>query len=249
MAIKRRPLTPEQEIARRSRRSFMVLGAGAVAAVAGWEWLKPDLDDDDIKAPLRSVLNLNEKVVRSAIYSNNHLAPTFPVSAIGNLKVNGDVGLDETDPNFDHIDVTPLGGSAKPVALADIRTLPRIEEVIEFKCVEGWSTVTQFAGARFADFTARFAPDSTRSGHVAMKTPDGEYYVGIDMPSAMHPQTLLAWEMNRQPLSPDHGAPLRLVIPVKYGLKNIKRIASVEYTNTRPADYWVERGYDYYVGL
>ena len=116
MAIKRRPLTPEQEIARRSRRSFMVLGAGAVAAVAGWEWLKPDLGDDDIKAPLRSVLNLNEKVVRSAIYSNNHLAPTFPVSAIGNLKVNGDVGLDETDPNFDHIDVTPLGGSAKPVA-------------------------------------------------------------------------------------------------------------------------------------
>jgi DMSO/TMAO reductase YedYZ molybdopterin-dependent catalytic subunit len=55
--------------------------------------------------------------------------------------------------------------------------------------------------------------------------------------------------MNGKPLESLHGAPLRLVIPVKYGIKNIKRIGSIEYTDTRPADYWAERGYDWYAGL
>jgi DMSO/TMAO reductase YedYZ molybdopterin-dependent catalytic subunit len=69
------------------------------------------------------------------------------------------------------------------------------------------------------------------------------------MPSALHPQTLLAYEMNGAPLTDKHGAPLRLVMPVKYGIKNIKRIGRIEYTNERPADYWAEQGYDYYSGL
>jgi DMSO/TMAO reductase YedYZ molybdopterin-dependent catalytic subunit len=69
------------------------------------------------------------------------------------------------------------------------------------------------------------------------------------MASALHPQSLLAYEMNGQPLEDRHGAPLRLVIPVKYGIKNLKRIGRIEYTNSRPADYWAEQGYDYYSGL
>jgi len=82
-----------------------------------------------------------------------------------------------------------------------------------------------------------------------MVTPDKGYYVGLDMPSALHPQTLLAYEMNGAPLEDGHGAPLRLVVPVKYGIKNIKRIGRIEYTNQRPPDYWAEQGYDYYSGL
>ena len=58
-----------------------------------------------------------------------------------------------------------------------------------------------------------------------MQTPLNDYYIGVDMPSALHPQSLLAWEMNGAPLTDPHGAPLRLVMPVKYGIKNIKRIA------------------------
>lgn len=83
---------------------------------------------------------------------------------------------------------------------------------------------------------------------MSLETPDGGYYVGLDMESALHPQTLLCYEMNGQPLSLEHGAPLRLVIPVKYGIKNIKRIGTIRYTDTRPADYWAERGYDWYAG-
>jgi DMSO/TMAO reductase YedYZ molybdopterin-dependent catalytic subunit len=84
---------------------------------------------------------------------------------------------------------------------------------------------------------------------VALETPDRAYYVGIDLPSMMHPQTLLCYEMNGQPLEDEHGAPLRLVIPIKYGIKNLKRIGRVAYSASRPPDYWAERGYDYYSGF
>jgi DMSO/TMAO reductase YedYZ molybdopterin-dependent catalytic subunit len=83
---------------------------------------------------------------------------------------------------------------------------------------------------------------------VAMETPGRGYYVGLDIDSAMHPQTLLAWAINGQPLNWHHGAPLRLAIPVKYGIKSIKRIGLIRYTNERPDDFWAERGYDWYAG-
>jgi DMSO/TMAO reductase YedYZ molybdopterin-dependent catalytic subunit len=69
------------------------------------------------------------------------------------------------------------------------------------------------------------------------------------MASALHPQTLLCYEMGGRPLTPEHGAPLRLVIPVKYGIKNLKQIGTIQFTDVRPADYWAQQGYDWYAGL
>jgi DMSO/TMAO reductase YedYZ molybdopterin-dependent catalytic subunit len=131
----------------------------------------------------------------------------------------------------------------------------------QFKCIEGWSTVAHWTGVRLADF-ARANPPPTRSGrrfdpgrahdappYVALETPDGEYDVGLDTASALHPQTLLAWALNGEPLTEEHGAPLRLVIPVKYGIKNLKRIGTLAWTFERPDDYWAELGYDWFAGL
>jgi DMSO/TMAO reductase YedYZ molybdopterin-dependent catalytic subunit len=55
--------------------------------------------------------------------------------------------------------------------------------------------------------------------------------------------------MNGKPLTKEHGAPLRLILPHKYGIKNIKLITHLAYTTTRPPDYWEEQGYDWYAGL
>ena len=247
-------LTPEQEIAARSRRSFLALGAGAVAGMAGLSWMfsGTPASEGDIPPMFRSALGFNEKAVRGALYSNNNLAPTFPASAIGKIRANGDVGIDSPlDAAAWGLEVVPFGSSQPSVKLTmdDVRKLPRFDETIEFKCVEGWSTITQFAGARLSDFTAKFAPGSEKAACVGMRTPDEEYYVSLDMPGALHPQTLLAYEMNGQPLNDAHGAPLRLVIPVKYGIKNIKRIGRIEYTEKPTPDYWAERGYDWYAGL
>ena len=85
--------------------------------------------------------------------------------------------------------------------------------------------------------------------YVGLNTPDKEYYVGIDTRSIMHPQTILCYEMNGEPLPMNQGAPLRLIIPVKYGIKHLKRIGTIFFSNQRPPDYWFERGYDYFSGL
>jgi DMSO/TMAO reductase YedYZ molybdopterin-dependent catalytic subunit len=247
-------LTPEQEIAARSRRSFLALGAGAVVGMAGLSWMfsgDPAVEGD-LPPVFRGVLGLNEKAVRTALYSNNNLAPTFPASAVGKIRANGNVGIDEPlDSAAWGLEVVPFGSSqpSKKLTMDDLRKLPRFDETIEFKCVEGWSTITQFAGARLSDFTAQFAAGSEKAPFVGMRTPDEEYYVSLDMPSALHPQTLLAYEMNGQPLNDAHGAPVRLVMPVKYGIKNIKRIGRIEYTEKPTPDYWAERGYDWYAGL
>lgn len=145
--------------------------------------------------------------------------------------------------------------------LDDIKKLPRVEMTTEFKCIEGWSYIVHWAGARLVDFIAKYPP-ATKSGnpldlakhlddlpdYVSLRTPDAEYYVGLEIESALHPQTLLCYEMNGKPLPVEHGGPLRLVIPVKYNVKNLKRIGTIEYTSKRPADYWAEQGYDWYVG-
>ena len=115
---------------------------------------------------------------------------------------------------------------------------------------------------RLRDFLVAFPPQRARDSqsasteratafpkYVGLDTPDGQYYVGIEGEVALHPQTLLAYELNGQPLSPEHGAPLRLVTPLKYGIKQLKQIGRMTYTDTQPHDYWHEQGYDYYAGL
>lgn len=164
---------------------------------------------------------------------------------------------DDSDP----ADAAPADMEpAVQVTLEQIRALPKTEIVTELKCIEGWSTIVHWAGVTLADFLQKYPP-ATRSGkpfdrnniadlpeYVSLETPDGAYYVGLDMASALHPQTLLCYEMNGKPLELEHGAPLRLAIPVKYGIKNIKNIGKIKFTNERPRDYWAEQGYDWYAG-
>jgi DMSO/TMAO reductase YedYZ molybdopterin-dependent catalytic subunit len=149
--------------------------------------------------------------------------------------------------------VRGIPGSNEDVqlTLADIKQLPRTEMITELKCIEGWSIVVHWAGVRFSDFAAKYsgfpALDELPK-YVSLVTPDAGYFVGWDTPSILHPQTLLAYEMNGEPLKPEHGAPLRLASPTKYGIKLIKRIGLIEFTNERPRDYWAEQGYDWYSG-
>jgi DMSO/TMAO reductase YedYZ molybdopterin-dependent catalytic subunit len=123
-------------------------------------------------------------------------------------------------------------------------------------CVEGWSHVAAWGGFRFADLLAAFPPApgarwaAIRSGVSLGATGDPEpYYVSIDLGTARHPQALLATHHAGAPLTLAHGAPLRLVVPMKLGLKNIKAITDIAYTPDEPADYWNERGYSKYDGI
>jgi DMSO/TMAO reductase YedYZ molybdopterin-dependent catalytic subunit len=239
-----------RELGRRSRRGFLIAGAAAAAGLAGYEWLTKAGDEDGTPWPQRRVLDFNRKLAQ-AYLSDKHLMPTYSASQIGYLKPNGDYGLgSDLDLETYQLQVATDGAKGFDLPLSDITALPRIEMITRFCCIEGWSVVTSWTGARFADFTRKFGPRGKElPPYVYLATPDDEYYVGLDTKSAMHPQTLLAYEQNNKPLAAEHGAPLRLVIPVKYGIKSIKRIGSIRYTSEKPDDYWAEQGYDWFAGL
>jgi hypothetical protein len=138
------------------------------------------------------------------------------------------------------------------LTVADLLKLPRHELVTQFKCIEGWSQIVQWAGVRMVDFLEAYPPaliDGKEPQFVYMETPDGDFYTGYDMHVCRHPQTLLVTEMMGAPLTQYHGAPLRLHMPTKYGYKQIKRIGLIHYTDAQPDDYWSKLGYDWYAGL
>ena len=254
-------LNVERTMRGKSRRSFLVMGVSAAAGVAGWEWLTTRPQAGGLSYPLRRTLEFNEELAES-YFKEARLTPTFPREMAGEPRVDGDEGLSaEFDPSTWRLQVMGAG-EARTVTLEDIKRLRRVEMTTEHKCIEGWSTIVNWAGARLSDFAAAYNL-ATRSGtppdfrnrprdlvrYVGLETPDGGYYVGLDMPSAMHPQTLLCYEMGGRPLTLAHGAPLRLVTTVKYGIKSIKRIGRITFTDERPRDFWSEQGYDWYAGL
>jgi DMSO/TMAO reductase YedYZ molybdopterin-dependent catalytic subunit len=232
----------QAEITRKTRRSFLVGGLAAAAGYAGYRWIGGSEPVMGAAGVLRRNLERNEKIAMA--YGAGRMAPEFPVSSARMPKVNGDIGLSE---DFD-TSQWKLQFEKNSLTMDDIRNLPRVDSVTELNCIEGWSQVCRWTGARFSDFAAKFAPGA-RTRYVSIATPDEQYFVGLDIESAMHPQTLLCYEMNGKPLTEGHGAPLRLTIPVKYGIKNIKRIGRIEFTNERPEDYWANEGYDWYAGL
>ncbi len=250
-------------VRRKTWRAFTGFFLFMILVFAGWKWLVSQPEDSGALRPLRKVMNANEKIF-SVVYSDKSLAPEYPkTSAEKKVRVNGDVGMSEeydtTDWRLQVVrfsEHTPMPGDTFYVTMDELKKLPKTEVVFNFKCIEGWNQITWWGGVKFSDFTAHFkigtrnntAPDMIAK-YAGMITPDGEYYVGIDMASMLHPQTILCYEMNGQPLPIIQGAPLRLIIPVKYGVKHIKRIGTLFFSDSPPPDYWAEQGYDYYAGL
>ncbi|MEP7277268.1 MAG: molybdopterin-dependent oxidoreductase [Bacteroidota bacterium] len=248
-------LYTKKQIRRKTIVSFCIFFVLAAGAVISWIYIKNMPPDNGLTGglpvPVRTVLRANEKIFDRTV-GTQHLVKTYPVSAAVKIpRVNGDIGMNnDFDPTGWKLRVAKANGDTLEVSLADIKKLPKTEIVFDFKCIEGWNQVTHWAGVKFSDFAAAYHLDKETSlKYVGMATPDLDYYVGIDMPSALHPQTLLCYEMNNKPLPLNQGYPLRMIIPVKYGIKSIKRIGTLYFNDKRPPDYWAERGYDYYSGL
>jgi len=239
-----------QLVHRRSRRDLLLFGAGTMAALAGARSLLPHA--------LRTALRIDDEVAES-LYSPRRMVATYTKSQITQLKNN----YNGTTPDPSYIPgwhVT-LDGLAAGVSVAlDIRNLMTRfsihEQITRLVCVEGWSAVAWWAGLRFDDLLRAYPPMSQAKwvrvessvNLDASGNPD-PYYVSIDLAAASHPQTLLATHLNGRPLAVEHGAPLRLLAPVKLGLKNVKAVTGLTYVTQEPADYWAERGYSHYDGI
>lgn len=243
-------------INRRTFISISVFSALTISALGFWRWLyNSPLEKAGItrgtREPLRKALNASELAFKKLYDPNQHVT-TYPVSmAAKKVRQNGNVGLkglvkiEDWQLNFFNETEKVLS-----LTLDDIKSLPKTDIVFDFKCVEGWDQISHWGGVKIQDIISHYNLQSyAEMGFMGLKTPDEKYFVGLDMPSAIHPQSLLCYEMNGKPLPMAHGYPLRLIIPVKYGIKNLKRVSSIIFSNERPRDYWAERGYDYYSGL
>lgn len=251
------PSEPGRELAadefrRLTRRSFTTGAIAALAGASGVGWLATRPLDDGIPGPLRRILEVNEQIAQ-ALYGPDRLAPEFPREHAVMPRENGHVGL-MSPAALDDWTVHLVGAADQHVPLKAVKELPAHEMTTEFKCVEGWSRIVRWKGVRLADLLQKYGAPSP---YVGLSTPlDGvapggspdRFMVGLDRNSAMHPQTLLAYEMNGEPLTHGHGAPLRLVTTLKYGYKQIKRVSVINLTGDRPPDYWALRGYDWYGG-
>jgi DMSO/TMAO reductase YedYZ molybdopterin-dependent catalytic subunit len=227
---------------------FIVLG---VAAFYSWKWLNNQPQEAGALKPLRKGLTADEKIF-SSYFSKNRLAKTYAEKdAVKNVRVNGDVGMpDSVNINTWRLNVVRAPGDTLKISYDELKQLPKKDVIFDFKCIEGWSQVTHWAGIPLKDFMDHYHLQAQEQmNYAGLHTADNQYYVGIDMESFLQPQTILCLEMNGQPLPMNQGFPVRLIIPVKYGIKHLKAISVIYFSNQKPPDYWAERGYDYYAGL
>lgn len=233
---------------RRSRRSFLSFGALGVAGYIGFNKMQNQKPNEGIPGALRWGLERNDDIW-SALERDGASARTFDISDREDIRVNSEIGLDSPIPDDYSISMRVDGEEYATVSVDEVRALENHDMVWEHKCVEGWSSIVHWTGARCDDFIEAFGPDGDDWKYALMSTPDEEYYVGLDRYTLLHHQTLLAWAWNDQELTPERGAPIRLATPFKYGIKQLKRIGIVDFSTERPTDYWFERGYDWHAGF
>jgi DMSO/TMAO reductase YedYZ molybdopterin-dependent catalytic subunit len=252
-----------------TRRDVLLFGAGALAAIVGGGFLLPqetlsrlgvrrNIDSPAKEWFLNKALRIDDDVAE-ALYSGNRRVPTYTKSQITPLKNNYNGAT--PDPGYISGWNLTLEGLASGLSISlDIRNLTTRfsvhEQITRLVCVEGWSAIAWWAGLRFDDLLRAYPPMSQAkwarvesSVNLDASGNSDPYFMSIDLATARHPQTLLATHFNGQPLTVDHGAPLRLLLPMKLGLKNVKAITRITYVTEEPSDYWAERGYSRYDGI
>ena len=186
------------------------------------------------------------------MFRSGHFATTFSDSNLTpfvKFPIN-DYDVDDPGVDFDRWTLTVAGAVQRPgdYKLEQMQALPKFRQNTRHVCVEGWDVIGCFGGARLSDFLKAIGADLT-ARYVYVECAD-DYYESLDMATALHPQTLLCYEMYDQPLTREHGAPLRLNIPTKIGYKQAKYLTDLKVTNVlQRVGYWEDQGYSEFYGL
>ncbi|MGB4228629.1 MAG: molybdopterin-binding protein [Candidatus Dechloromonas phosphoritropha] len=230
-----------------TRRAFLQrsLTLGGLSLLSGCAIV----DESSVEIALMKVSRFNDKV-QGWLFDPNRLAPTYPDSMITrpfpfNAYYDEDE-IPEVDEAGYRLEVTGIVADKHPWTLAELRALPQTDQVTRHICVEGWSAIGKWGGVPFASFLRRIGADLSAK-YVGFKCAD-DYYTSIDMPTALHPQTLLTLTYDSQPLPPRYGFPMKLRMPTKLGYKNPKHIQAIFVTNTYPGGYWEDQGYNWFGG-
>jgi DMSO/TMAO reductase YedYZ molybdopterin-dependent catalytic subunit len=147
------------------------------------------------------------------------------------------------------------------LSLADLRALPSRTQITRHDCVEGWSAIAKWQGAKLSAILDAAKPRS-HARYVMFYCADPMeadgtdfYYESIDMDDAYHPQTILAYDMNDAPLPVPNGAPLRLRVERQLGYKHAKYVMAIalvdRFDNVAggKGGYWEDNGYQWFAGI
>ena len=229
------------------RRLFLRRGLslGALSLLAGCDLT----DDESVQKVLTAMSRWNDGV-QAKIFSPQRLAPEFPESRITRpFPFNAFYDEDEAplvDANDYKLEVGGLVREKKAWSLPELYALPQVSQVTRHICVEGWSAIGKWSGPRFSDFMQRVGADTT-ARYVGFKCAD-KYYGSVDMATALHPQTIMAFKYADQVLPAKYGFPWKLRVPTKLGFKNPKHIMAMFVSNENPGGYWEDQGYNWFSG-
>ncbi len=234
----------------KARRKF-IQSSASITAVS----LAPSL----IAWPTSSSAKLNFKEIAKSEFSTDEMST--PIDAVTSYNNFYELGLDKGDPkrNAHLLKVKPWsirveGECEKPgeYDLEDFLTPAKLEErVYRLRCVEAWSMVIPWVGIELGPVLKKFKPTS-KAKFVQFKTifdPENlpgqkrtvlqwPYREGLRMDEAMHPLTILSVGLYGKELPNQNGAPLRIIVPWKYGFKSIKSIVSLKFTEIQPETSW-----------
>ena len=236
------------QIASLERRLFLRQGlsVGALALLSGCELT----GDESVQKVLSGMSRWNDGV-QGWLFDPTRLAPEFPESAITKPFPFNAYYSEEEVVEVEGADYKlELAGKIrdkKPWDLPALYALPQVSQVTRHICVEGWSAIGKWSGVRFSEFLQRIGADLSAK-FVGFKCAD-DYSASVDMPTALHPQTLLTFRFADQILPPKYGFPMKLRMPTKLGFKNPKYITAMFVTNMYPGGYWEDKGYNWFAGL
>jgi DMSO/TMAO reductase YedYZ molybdopterin-dependent catalytic subunit len=222
------------------------LSLGALTLLTGCDVT----ESDQVQTVLRAVSAWNDRV-QEMIFRPNHLAPTYPEWQVRKPpRYNAYYGIDEVKPvdaSRWRLELSGRIADKRPWTAAELLALPQQEIIIRHICVEGWDYIGQWSGVNLRQFLERVGADLTAK-YVAFRCAD-DYTESLDMPTALHPQTMLATKYAREPITDPFGFPLRLRTATKLGFKNAKWVTALEVTNTFPDTFWRKQGFNWFAGI
>lgn len=230
------------------RRHFLRAGltVGAMSMLTGCNLQ----DGDQVDKVLWAMSRWNDRV-QAWLFSGRKLAPTFARAQITKpFPFNAFYGQDdipEVDLTSYSLAVSGRIREKAPWTLESLRKLPQRSDITRLICVEGWSAIGQWGGVPLKTFLEHIGADTTAK-FVGFKCAD-RYYSSLDMPTALHPQTLLALDYADVALPPEYGYPLRVRVPTKLGFKNPKHVVEIFVSNDNPGGYWEDQGYNWFSGI
>lgn len=238
------------DVAGLQRRVFLKRGLslGALTLLSGCDIT----DSKPVDGFLRMISSINDGV-QAAMFRPNHLAPTFSEDEVEDeFRYNAVYGDDEVpmiNPDTWRLEVSGMVAKKDPWTLAQLKAMPQTEYIARHVCVEGWTAIGKWGGVPLRAFLEKVGADTTAK-YVGFKCEDKVNYSGsIDMPSALHPQTILCLTYAGDPIEPKYGAPMRLKMTTKLGFKQPKFITSINVTNRYPGGYWEDYGYNWFGGI